>query len=744
MENEILIAALEYCKKGFSVIPLGVNKKPLLESWKEFQNRRATEEEVRSWFKTWPNANVGIVTGQISGFVAVDVEKEGSTEGLIATVISETGGGGFHYLYLRPKNGIKNSTKKIRPYTDIRGDGGYIMAPPSIHPSGNRYKWKVSFDMAEMVELPEWVLKAASKTKVNWKETLEGKTLKGGRNSTAAQVAGKILLQIDPDKWDTVGLPLFKQWNKEHNIPPLDDSELFKVWESIKNRELQKRLSKVPQKEQLLSLLDDPALGIELFHDEFKERWANININGHKENWQCNSSSFRLWLSKLFYEAHGKAPNTDAVKSALGVIESKAQFEGKEYKLFNRVALDGQSIWYDLADPNWNAVKITADGWTIEQPPILFRRFNHQNAQVMPQRGGKIDDFLKYVNIQDRENQLLLLVHLVCCFIPGFPHPLLSIHGPQGSAKSVMAKLIKKIVDPSGTEVLSFPKDVDGLIQLLDHNWLVFFDNLSRMPEWISDQLCKAVTGDGFSKRKLYTDNDDIIYNFQRPIGINGINLVITKPDLLERSILVELDRIAPENRRTEKDIWKNFEAEKPFILGAIFDIVSNAMRIQPGINLPYHPRMADYAIWSCAVAESIGYKHQDFLDAYQNNLKKQNDEVLNESPVAIALRAFLNDRADWEGSATELLTLLGMVGQKMGIETYYDREWPKAANVLSRILNILKTSLANEGIYMNQYASVRGRIIHLHNTKGHKTAQNDIGDNNDIIRPSTALDEGW
>ena len=130
-------------------------------------------------------------------------------------------------------------------------------------------------------------------------------------------------------------------------------------------------------------------------------------------------------------------------------------------------------------------------------------------------RGGDAKAFLKFVNVQDEDQKILLLVWMVSCFIPDFPHPMPNFYGAQGSAKSLLSKLLRKITDPSALEAMSFPKDVKEFAQLLAHHHCIFFDNVSYLPNDISDALCKAITGDGFSKRELYTDEDDIIFRFQ-------------------------------------------------------------------------------------------------------------------------------------------------------------------------------------------------------------------------------------
>lgn len=227
--------ALSYLEQGFSVIPIGQDKKSLI-GWKKYQTKKATEEQIQDWFKRFPGANVGIVTGSISGIVVVDVEKGGGVEDLPPTVISKTGGGGWHYYYKHPGFEVKNSTR-IRELTDIRGDGGYIVAPPSLHKSGNNYEWAVSPDMADFAELPVWVLektKNSTHKKTSWNETLNKPVPEGHRNTAAAQFAGKLLHDLSPELWESSGWVAFRNWNESQNKPPLEEKELRNIWESIK------------------------------------------------------------------------------------------------------------------------------------------------------------------------------------------------------------------------------------------------------------------------------------------------------------------------------------------------------------------------------------------------------------------------------------------------------------------------------------------------------------------------------
>ena len=227
--------------------------------------------------------------------------------------------------------------------------------------------------------------------------------------------------------------------------------------------------------------------------------------------------------------------------------------------------------------------------------------------------------------------------------------------------------------------------------------------------------LCKAVTGDGFSKRELFTDDDDIIFVFKRCLGMNGINLTAKNPDLLERSILFKLERVSQEQRREEMDLLPAFEQDRQKIVGGIFDAVAKAMQIKPSIKLNSLPRMADFVVWGCAIAEALGYTREQFLDAYYGDIKSQNEEVLYESLVATAVIQIMETNDDWTGSASELLKELTDVAEELGINVTQEKEWPKAANVLGRRLNKLKTNLADAGIKVRDGVKDKRRVIYLH-----------------------------
>ncbi len=452
--------------------------------------------------------------------------------------------------------------------------------------------------------------------------------------------------------------------------------------------------------------------GVELFHDDLGDVFAHVPVGEHREVWPCRSKKFKSWLAGRFWQSEAKALSSDALGAALNVIEAKGRFEGEEYPLHNRVAFHEGAIWYDLADKEWRAAKVTGNGWeVVDRPPVLFRRYAHQKPQPEPVGGGDLHQLLSFLNLRDPSQRLLLLVYLVCCFVPDIPHPIPVLHGPAGSAKTTLFRMLRGLIDPSVTAVLSFPRDASELVQQLSHHWTPYYDNITGLSGWTSDILCRSVTGEGFSKRQLYTDDDDVIFQFRRCVGLNGVNVAVQKPDLLDRCILFGLEKIATSSRKSEKTIWAEFEAARPQLLGAIFNALSRAMARRDSIRLSDLPRMADFALWGCAVASALGYSEEEFTQAYKDNSESRNEEALQASPVAAMVRELMDGRSEWEGTATTLLTKLEELAEEHRVNTK-SALWPKAAHVLTRRLNEVIPNLAAVGIEIASRRDGKNRTI--------------------------------
>jgi hypothetical protein len=320
---------------------------------------------------------------------------------------------------------------------------------------------------------------------------------------------------------------------------------------------------------------------------------------------------------------------------------------------------------------------------------------------------------------------LLLKVYIILLIYYKIQKPILAPHGEQGSAKSTLHEYIKQLIDPSAAITLAFPRDVNELVQKLDHNYIAYFDNISKIPEWISDQFCRAVTGSGFSKRQLYTDEDDIIFSFKRSLGFNGINLAATKADLLDRCLIIMFERIKEDKRKPLEDIVnikglnQELERIKPQLLGFIFDILAKVLKTisTTGITKPKElPRMADFAIHGEIVARCLGYDKNVFLKAFNENIRVQSNELIESNPLAMTVFQFVQWKPEFKGTATKLLGELNLKAAELGIQM--DKFWPKGPGALSRKLNLIRTSLRRIGVdiefYEHQGESGKSRGIRV------------------------------
>ena len=467
-----------------------------------------------------------------------------------------------------------------------------------------------------------------------------------------------------------------------------------------------------PTKDQLALMLVEQNIE-KLFTDQFDDAYAAVRVDEHIQTLRIKSSRFTNWIARLFYIHTKNVLGTENTKNVKSVLEARAVYDGERRKLHLRVGSltdknQIDAIYYDLANKNWSVVKITEHGWQIEKSPILFRRYSSTGTQVIPSKEYPediFDQFINLINIKGDQQKLLLKCYVISLFFPDIPKPIQMLYGEQGAAKTSEQEAIKDLVDPSPIPTSTFPRDINELVQKLMHNYVCFFDNISFIPPWISDQLCRAVTGSGFTKRELYSDDNDVIYNFRRCLGFNGINLAATKADLLDRGIIMALERIPESKRLKDTEVKTRFAAIKPKLLGYIFDIVAKVLQVKKngGIDIKVYPRMADFAEIGEIISRGMGYQENEFLDAYHKNINILTDEAIEAHPVAIAVVRFMKDRSGWAGTVTQLYQEIEATANDSRIDTY-GKMWPKSASILSRRINEVRTILRSTGITIENY----------------------------------------
>lgn len=431
----------------------------------------------------------------------------------------------------------------------------------------------------------------------------------------------------------------------------------------------------------------------EFFHTPDGDAYATLPVNEHRETVALRSKGFRDWLAFGFYRSTGNTPNAQALQDAVNTLRGKAQFDSPEHEIHIRIAQNDGALYLDLCDAQWRVVEITRAGWRIidsQDPPIRFRRTRGMLALPEPRRGGDVAALRDFVNVANSDWPLIS-AWLVAAFRPDSPFPLLALHGEQGSAKSTTARILRELIDPNTTALRGAPRNEHDLMIAAKNGWLISLDNLSNIPDWLSDALCRLATGGGFATRELYSDDEEILFNAMRPIIINGIEEVATRNDLLDRSIISHLPIIPDDERRNEKDLWPKFEAARPSILGALLDAVSVALDKVDSIQFDRLPRMADFALWAGAAEPALGLKPGAFIAAYSGNRAAANDLALEALPVAQVIITFMEREAEWTGTASELLKELNAIAGEDGQK---QQGWPKSARVLGGALKRLAPNL--------------------------------------------------
>jgi hypothetical protein len=279
-------------------------------------------------------------------------------------------------------------------------------------------------------------------------------------------------------------------------------------------------------------MLEGMTLCEDVFHSPSGVAFADLVTDGHRETWPIRSKRFRTWLRRCYYQATGSAPSGSAIASALDVLEARAQFDAPERAVNIRLAEHAGRIYLDLADDHWRAVAIAPDGWrVIGCPPVRFRRSPGMLPLRVPERGGSIEALRPFLNVSSHNDFVLVVAWLLAALRPSGPYPLLAISGEQGSAKTILSKLLRALVDPNVAPIRALPRDERELMIAANNGHLLAFDNLSGLPVWLSDALCRVASGGSFAVRQLYTDDEEVLFKAMRPTLLNGIEDVIRRSD---------------------------------------------------------------------------------------------------------------------------------------------------------------------------------------------------------------------
>jgi hypothetical protein len=411
------------------------------------------------------------------------------------------------------------------------------------------------------------------------------------------------------------------------------------------------------KKESAAELLIHLALELgSLWHDSSGAGWVDFSADGVSQTARIRSKRFRDFLSRVLWERESRSINSESWSQAAGTLEGLARFDHPKREAFLRVGQHEEGIWVDLGSPEWDVIQVTAAGWQIipySNCPIRFYRSECQLPLPIPTRGGELDDLWKLLNFKEPDRPLVL-GWLLSCLAPDGAKPILALSGEKGSGKSSAASLLKRLADPTKVSKASAVGDSRQMASAAMGRWVLSFDNLSYLSSEQQDLLCCVSTGAGFSHRTLYTDLEETFLEYRRPQILTGVDLVPTRSDLLDRSLIVRLERIPEEDRLPEAELEQLISKLLPSIYGALLDLLATGIRNLPTTRPAKLPRMADFA----KLCLAAGIPH--FMEAYTTNIEAGCQAAIEANPVAAAIISMLETvGGNWQGTATELVRKL-------------------------------------------------------------------------------------
>lgn len=447
-----------------------------------------------------------------------------------------------------------------------------------------------------------------------------------------------------------------------------------------------------------------------LFRSPEGDTFAEVKVGDHREVHAVESKAYREILAQDFYKAtEGKAGcNRNAIADAVTTLAARARFQGEVRQVWSRVARDDGELVLDTGADDWHTITVDAIGYENgEGAGVMFKRSARMLALPQPKEPpdfGKIWDYIGAVP----EDRVLLAAFMLGALRPEGPYPLLALSGEQGSGKSTVSKIIKRLIDPSAAPLAAPPKDVRDLLVSALNRHLLVLDNLSWLPPEMSDALCRISTGGAISERTLYSNTDETLVAVQRPMILNGIEELASRPDLAQRAIHVELPQRT--DTRTEAELWMQFEQDAPHIFAGLLNALSGCLRDADKVKLSPMPRMADFACWACAGMPWLGFSADEFIAAYRANQDAGLAAGAEGSHVGRAMIQLMESRSEWSGTASDLLAAL----ESATADGQRGRTWPKSARALSAALNRLGPALRACGVAKEIERSGAARTIHL------------------------------
>ena len=464
-------------------------------------------------------------------------------------------------------------------------------------------------------------------------------------------------------------------------------------------------------------ILIDLAQTAELFHTPDGTGFADLDINGHRETWPIRAKGFRRWLARRFFEETGGAPSSEALQSALNVIEAKAHFDAPERQVHIRVGgLDGR-LYLDLGDETWRAVEIDATGWrVIDNPPVRFRRASGMKPMPIPVRGGSIETLRSFLNVQTDADFVLVVAWALACLRNRGPYPVIVLSGEQGSAKSTFSAILRALLDPNTAPLAGLAargsrpvhrRQQRPCARLRQCVGPAGLDIGHALPPCHRRRLRGAPA--------LFRSGRSAVR--RRPAGDPERDRGYRHAARSRRSRRVPDAGADPRGAPPPGD--RNCgRRSRPSARASSACCSMRWRRALSGCRetrLEKLPRMADFALWATA-CETALWPAGTFWSAYCGNRDEAVEGVIDADPIAAAVRAVMTTRTEWTGTASDLL---GALGEVAGERVAKSKTWPDSPRALSGRLRRAATFLRKIGIEIGfeREGRARTRIINITTT---------------------------
>ena len=486
-------------------------------------------------------------------------------------------------------------------------------------------------------------------------------------------------------------------------------------------REMVKKDDSMSASEVLLT--DIKEVGHQFYRDAGNIAYVSVPLeNGHIEYMAMQDKRYKQLLQRMYYQKYGKALSREARQQVMDTIEAEAIFSGAKIEPAVRCKYYHNQVFYYIGDDEQTVIRIDKkDIRVLEECSIPFIRKHNMLEQVIPmdrevKEGEKKPSFRKlarkYWRFQSEEDLLLHNVTLLSRFVSDIPCPIMYYRGDRGSAKTTSMRLDQLFLDPSNTDVRALPSSVSDIISILFGSYSVAFDNIEGgISSDLANIFCICVTSGYYSKRKLYTDNDNADFYLHTHLSFSGITTISHRADLLDRCICLSAKRIPDSERKTEDAILSEFKKDLPYLLYRGMKILSKALEIFEQLELPELPRMGDFAKLGYAIAEAMKYGGNRFLDAYKRNQEEILEVCAEEDGLLALIVSFMKEYDFFHGTMTELQGVLIKHAQKVGVDGRYIM---KTSNALSRKLYQAQSVLEMLDIHLKRGKSNGDRYIEI------------------------------